>query len=624
MSADPTSFANTHECFTRHLHLDLNVDFNRSILTGHAIHQVQVADEAEAVREVIFDTKHLVIHSVRWSADTSDDQASFQTADYHLGEPHPKFGRALHVRLPQELPGGSQYRVRIDYETTPASSALQFLTPDQTAGKQHPYLFTQCQAIHARTMVPCQDTPGAPKPLKALMSALSTGQRDVAAADGKGPGSTIYEFAQRTTMPSYLLALVVGNLEGREIGPRSTVWTEPEVVEAAAWEFVDTEKFISTAEALLTPYQWGRYDLLVVPPSFPFGGMENPCLTFVTPTLLAGDRSLVDVVAHEIAHSWTGNLVTTKDWSSFWLNEGWTVFVERKILGRLHGEATRQFSAILGWKELETAVAYFGPKHPFTALLPDLTNEDPDDAFSTIPYEKGFNLLFYLENHLGGPSVFEPYMKAYIRNFAGQSIDAEQWKSFLYYYMNEYHPAGEEEAKRLLDQVDWHAWLHGPGMPPVTPQFDQTLMKDCESLAQRWHEAAQAETDSLSFGPDDIVHFTTDQKSVLLELLRDDDPFPHSIIEAMDKAYQFSGVRNAEIRFRWQMLCLRATYTAIFPHVVTFVLEQGRMKFVRPLYRSLYTTNAEGAQLARDTFSRNKKIYHPIAAAQLEKDLDLV
>ncbi|KAJ1923530.1 Leucyl aminopeptidase yscIV [Tieghemiomyces parasiticus] len=632
---DPTSFGNTDQAYTSHLALDLTVDFDRSVLAGSATHRVRVAN-ADA-SEVVFDTKYLVIQGVEVAPAPATDPAAmtatdFRTVDYHLAAPHPKFGRALHVPLGHDTRVvDSEYLVRIRYETTRESSALQFLTPEQTAGKQHPYLFTQCQAIHARTMVPCQDSPGvkltyeasihAPQPLTALMSALSTGH--TAAAEGK---TTTFTFRQDTAMPSYLIALVVGNLQGKEIGPRSTVWTEPEVVDAAAWEFVDTEKFIEIAERLLTPYQWGRYDLLVVPPSFPFGGMENPCLTFVTPTLLAGDRSLVDVVAHEISHSWTGNLVTTKDWTSFWLNEGWTVFVERKILGRMHGEPVRQFAAILGWKELETAVRFYGADHPFTALNVDLTDQDPDDAFSTVPYEKGFNLLFYLEKHLGGPEIFEPYMKAYIRHFAGQSISEAQWKDFLVYYFKEYHPAGEKEAERLLGEVDWDAWLNKPGMPPVTPQFDQTLMKDCQHLAERWQTAAgQKDQDDAytGFKPSDLADFSTDQTAVFMELLLEADPLPTAAVEALGKTYGFPTVRNAEVRFRWQMVALRARYTPIFDAVVTFVLEQGRMKYIRPLYRSLYAAGDEGAKLARKTFSENRGIYHPIAAAQLAKDLEL-
>jgi leukotriene A-4 hydrolase/aminopeptidase len=440
------------------------------------------------------------------------------------------------------------------------------------------------------------------------MSALSTGE--TTSEDGK---STIYQFEQRITMPSYLIALVVGHLEGREIGPRSTVWSEPEVVEKAAWEFADTENFIATGEALLTPYEWGRYDLLVLPGSFPYGGMENPCLTFVTPTLLAGDRSLVNVVAHEIAHSWMGNLVTTRNWEHFWLNEGWTVFIERKILGRLHGEPARQFASLLGVKELQKDIDLFGADNPLTALELNLTNVDPDDAFSRVPYEKGYNLLYYLEQLLGGPQVFEPYMKAYVKEFAGKSIDTTTWKTFLYTFMQTHY--GESKTK-LLDQVNWDAWLHQPGMPPVKNAYDTSLADACTALAERWHMVRHGS--GGTFSPEDIKDFSPTQIVFFLEQLQEQPTWTTKMLDEMERVYQFTNVVNNEIRFRWQMLCLSAGYEPIYPHVVAFLKAQGRMKYVRPLYRAL---NQVHPTLARDTFFANRDTYHPIAARMIAKDI---
>ncbi|KAI8056806.1 peptidase family M1-domain-containing protein [Syncephalis plumigaleata] len=573
---DPNSFANIDEIQTRHLHLDLDVDFERRILVGTS--QLSLQTVKENVSTLVLDTRALHIKNVSM-VDTSEP------LKFELGDENPSYGSPLRIQLPKVCQLHDQIKVNVEYETTIDASALQWLTPSQTVGKQHPYLFTQCQAIHARSMVPVQDTPAikltysanirTPAPLRAVMSALNDGHEK--SADGQ---SIVYRFKQPTSMPSYLIALAVGNLEGRKIGPRSTVWSEPEVIEKAAWEFVDTEQFIATGEALLTPYEWGHYDLLVLPSSFPYGGMENPCMTFVTPTLLAGDRSLVDVIAHEIAHSWMGNLVTTKNWEHFWLNEGWTMFVERKIIGRLHSEADRQFSSILGLKDLKTDVDEYGSSHPFTALCPDLTNADPDDAFSSVPYEKGYNLLYYLEQLLGGPSIFEPYMKAYVKQFAGKSIDTEEWKQFLYDYMDKHH--GSEKVA-LLNQVDWHAWFKGTGMPPVTNEFDTTLAEACISLAKRWDAARTS--DELDFTPQDIENFSSSQKVAFFDKLATYPSLPADKLSAMDRIYGLNTIMNSEVRFAWQMLCLDAAYTPIYPHVTQFLGEQGRMKYVRPLYR---------------------------------------
>ncbi|KAJ2788568.1 Leucyl aminopeptidase yscIV, partial [Coemansia guatemalensis] len=303
------------------------------------------------LREVILDTAHLTVSAARLVAENGTPV----TLEADTSTVHKIYGTALRLPLPNSLVAGEKLVLAIDYETSPESGAIQFLAPEQTLGKTHPYLFTQCEEIHARSFLPCQDSPSVklsysasvrvPKPLTALMSAIATDSCD----DGN---ATIFSFEQRITIPSYLIALVVGNLVSADVSERCAVWSEPENIDSCAWEFAEMETILQTAEELISPYLWGRYDLLVLPPSFPFGGMENPCLTFVTPTLLAGDRSLTDVIAHEISHSWSGNLVTAKNWEHFWLNEGWTTFFERKIVGRLHGEDARQLSCVIGEADL--------------------------------------------------------------------------------------------------------------------------------------------------------------------------------------------------------------------------------------------------------------------------------
>ncbi|CAG8490803.1 8958_t:CDS:10 [Funneliformis mosseae] len=610
MVYDPSTLSNIDEIQTTHIELNLKVNFDSKTLDGTAtLSLISIADN---VSKVVLDTRNLNVRSV--------SQAK-TPLKFHFSDETACFGKGLHIELDKPLIASTEFKLEIAYNTTEQSTAVQWLEPSQTVGKKHPYLFTQCQAIHARSLLPCQDTPSIKltysaniqvhHPLKALMSAIGVGEEDM--DDNK---FKLYKFIQKVKIPSYLIALAVGNLKGKEIGPRSTVWTEPEVLEDAAWEFSDTEKFITTGEELLTPYKWGKYDLLVLPASFPYGGMENPCLTFVTPTLLAGDKSLVDVVAHEAAHSWMGNLVTTSNWEHFWLNEGWTVFIERKILGRVHDEQFSDFSAIIAWGLLKDDIDLFGKDNPLTALQPVLKGIDPDDCFSCVPYEKGFNLLYYIQKVVGGPKFFEPYMKAYVEEFGGKAITTDDWKNFLYLYMEKNYGT---EKKAALDQIDWNVWLHSPGMPPIINEFDQTFAKACNELSKRW-DLARNNENFEEFSPKDIENFITNQKVVFLDRMFECSPLPHSAIIAMDKIYDLTSVRNSEVRFRWQKLCLSTEYEPIFPHVVKFVTEQGRMKYVRPLYRMLNGTK-NGSDLAKKTFIENRSFYHPIAATMIAKDI---
>lgn len=609
---DPNTFSNVSEVVTEHLHLDLAVDFDTQTLSGSAILEL-CSKTSDPLKEVVLDTDFLDIKEVQLVGN--ETKLKFQ-----LDKRDENFGSALHIDLSEVSKTGERFKLEIKYKTTKEGGAIQWLEPSQTLGKKHPYLFSQCQAIYARSMVPCQDTPGLKftytanitvfKELVVLMSALSTGSEE------RPDSKKLYKFEQKVSIPSYLLAIAVGNLASKPVSDRSAVWCEPEQVEAAAYEFADTEKFMEIAESLTCPYVWSRYDLLILPPSFPYGGMENPCLSFVTPTLLAGDRSAVDVVAHELAHSWTGNLVTTASWEHFWLNEGWTMFLERKIMGRMHGEANRQFSATLGLRTLEKEIEFFGKDNPLTKLCPDLEGVNPDDAFSTVPYEKGFNFLYYIEQLLGGPEVFEPYMKAHLINFAHKSISTQDWKSFLYSYMDKTHGSA---ITTLLDSIDWDAWLYTPGMLPVYPHFDDTLSKACSSLAKRW-EAARNQTTFDNFDSKDYEELNPNQQVVFLEYLASYDKFLTPVIVGLSTRYHIGKSTNSEIKLRWQLLCLKSCYEAIYPDVVEFITSQGRMKYVRPLYRAL-SVAPNGNDLAKSTFRKFQSFYHPIAAKMIEKDL---
>jgi leukotriene-A4 hydrolase len=611
---DPASNANIAEVRTTHLQIELEVDFERKVLHGH----VDLGLEAvrDGLRQVVLDTRDLAVTAV----DAVPPAGPLQTLQFALGQKSEAFGQPLVINLNEAKSVGTRFVVRVHYETSPNASGLQWLPPSQTEGKKYPYLFSQFEAIHCRSTVPCQDSPSikapyaarvtVPKPLVALMSALSVGETEQ-------EGKTTFVFHQRVPIPSYLIAFVVGNLVSKDIGPRSKVWTEPEKAEAAAWEFANTEEYLKTAEELLTPYEWGRYDILMLPSSFPYGGMENPCLTFVTPSLLAGDRSLTDVVAHEIAHSWMGNLVTNRTWEHFWLNEGFTVFIERKIIGRLRGEKHRQFSALLGNHALVESIAHFGQANQeFTKLIQNQQDADPDDAFSSVPYEKGSQFLYFLELTVGGAALFEPFLQAYVKKFAHSTLTSEEFKDFFLQYFNEL--PGFDASK--LDAIDWDAWFNSPGLPPVdiVSKFDDSLAVQSNELAKKW-----ALSDAPEGNESDIQGWSTPQLVAFLEKLTVSEGLNVDKLARMEKAYHFTQSRNAEIRFRWYTLAIRHGFEEAYPHVVSFLEEHGRMKFVRPLYRELFHGQETAKQLAIDTFSQYKNNYHPICSKMVAKDMGI-
>jgi len=608
---DPNSFSRPDDVKVTHMDLELDVNFQSQTLSGHVILSVEKVNADAKV--LILDSRDINITSVQ-------DFDTKATLNFHIDSSvQQTFGQKLEI----EIPAQNRLKIVIEYCTSPKATALQWLSSEQTSGKKHPFLFSQCQAIHCRSMIPCQDTPSnkvtydakvtAPKELNVLMSAIKDAEV-VDTGDKK-----IHSFRQPVLIPTYLVAIVSGDLQSRQIGPRSHVWAEPDVLDRAAYEFADTESMLSTAEDVCGPYVWGVYDLLVLPPSFPFGGMENPCLTFVTPTMIAGDRSLVDLIAHEITHSWTGNLVTNSNFEHFWLNEGFTVFIERKIAGRLHGEATRNFSAIGGKKELAYAIETIGPDNQLTCLIPDLSGIDPDDAFSTVPYEKGQTFLWYLEDIVGGIAEFDPFLKSYIANFQYRSITTDDFVKYLKHYFKD-----TPSAATALEKVDWNTWFHKPGMPIVFPKYDDTLAKACAALREKWCDwNAKGCPEPAPFSSGDLDSLSAGQTQEFLAQLLIENPLSKAAIEKMQSLYNFNEVKNCEILFRWLRLCLKAEYEEGVPLAIKFATSQGRMKYVRPIFRDLYNWEVT-RQRAIDAYEKAKDQWMYVCAYTVGKDLHLI
>ena len=581
---DPHSWHDDRQPATRSLELKLAVDFERRVLSGQATLRFAAAPVSGPLD---LDTRDLAISEAR---SDSGAPVPFQT---------PESDPILGSRLRLELPTGTR-TVTLRYETSPEASALQWLTPAQTRGGRHPFLFSQCQAIHARSVAPLQDTPGVrvpyraeitvPAALTAVMSAAPAGQ-----SAGATPGTRTFLFDMPQPIPPYLLALAVGELSSRDLSPRSRVWAEPETVEAAAWEFEGIEAMIRTAEGLFGPYDWDRYDMIVLPPSFPYGGMENPRMTFLTPTLLAGDRSLVDVVAHELAHSWTGNLVTNASNDHFWLNEGFTVYAERRILEALHGAEEVSLSWAIGQAELEESIARFGAGSPLTRLRTETAGIDPDEAFSSVPYQKGAAFLVALE-HAAGREPFDRFLREYMREFRFQSLTTERFLEFL-----------ESRLPGLAARVDARAWCYDPGMPANAPSFPSKRLEELQALTKGWpaRRPDPAETD----------RWTASEMRVFLTGLP--RPMPEADCRWLDGNLKLSGRGNAEILVEWLTIAAASDFQPSFDRLREVLLTIGRMKFLRPLYKAL-GDHPRTRALARDIFSSARDRYHPIARRLVE------
>ncbi|GIL75506.1 hypothetical protein Vretifemale_5282 [Volvox reticuliferus] len=639
MADDHSSRSNFNDIRVIHSDFELDVNLDKKIIEGYV--KLNVVADRGSPSHLLLDTRDLTIHRVELLSplQSPTGEGGPIPLKFQLDEPHKVLGSALRVDLPADLVGtlthGSRLSLGVRFTTSPSSSAVQFLDPAQTAGGRHPYLFTQCQAIHARSLVPCQDSPGAkmtysavvrvPQPLTALMSAVPDDELPAGGlphlADVEPPYPTsLFAFQQKVPIAPYLLALAVGELSSATLGPRTRVWSEPSMVEAGAHEFADTAKFLEAGEAIAGEYLWGRYDLLLLPPSFPYGGMENPCLTFVTPTLLAGDRSLTNVVAHEIAHSWTGNLVTNATWEHFWLNEGFTVFLERKILGRLYGPATFQFHAAQGAVKLAAEVERLGADNPYTRLVPDLSGGvDPDDVFSSIPYEKGFYFLYYLQELVGGADVFDPFLAAYIMAHRHKTLTSADFRNFFGEYFNKV-PAAQD--------VDWNTWFFSPGMPPVTNTYDTSLAQQAYDLAMKWHTC-----DVMGIGSDGpegaspavVAGWSSEQMVAFLDKLgqfRAPQPMHRTVTKRLAELYGIYDSNNAEIRYSFFKLAIPAEDDQALSATAAMLRNQGRMKFLRPLYRALHRSKA-GRQLAEDTFAEVGMSYHPIARKMVASDLGI-
>lgn len=586
---DPHSNARPNEVVVRHIELDIDVEFEGRRISGTATFDLE--RRTAGATQLVLDTWQLDVASV---VDVDGNPLAFEQ-----GDSDPVLGTPLTVTL------GAGDRVVVHYATSPDAKALQWLEPEQTASGR-PFLFTQGQPILTRTWMPCQDSPAVratydatvrvPTDLLALMSAENSTQRS---ADGN------YRFTMPQPVPAYLIALAVGDLEFREVGARSGVYAEPSVVESAAWEFADTEKMIEAAERLYGPYRWGRYDMLVLPPSFPYGGMENPRLTFVTPTILSGDRSLVTLIAHELAHSWSGNLVTNSTWNDIWLNEGFTTYFEVRIDEELYGAAYAAMLLRLGRQELERAVEQEQPRDTWLEL--SLEGRDPDEGPSKIPYEKGSLFLRLLEAAVGRER-WDAFLRSYFDRFAFESMDTATFLSLLESELLE--PAGVSAGELQVE-----AWVHGAGVPANEPLTESDAFDKVDAeVARLLSGTASAELDTDGWVSHQWVHFV---RALPLDLGVDR-------MAEVDAAFGFTASGNIEVATAWLELAVASGFAFQTPAVdqalAEFLIRHGRALYVSKVYRKLAATE-QGLDRAREIYVTARPTYHPVTQAGIDRIL---
>ncbi len=592
-SVENHSYARPAEVRVTHIALDLAVDFEARQLRGSATLDLDRADGAD---RLWLDTWDLGVGAVR-------DAASGTDLEWTLGEPVPLLGQSLAIDLAPDT-----LRVVIDYATGDDARALQWLSGEQTASGR-PFLYTQSQAILARSWVPCQDTTAvrityearvkAPAELLALMSATNPTTKT---ADG------VYTFDMPQAIPTYLLALAVGDLEHRSIGtaPDSCcgVYAEPGMVESAAWEFADTERMMTVAEELYGPYRWQRFDLLVLPPSFPFGGMENPRLTFLTPVLVAGDRTLVSTVAHELAHSWSGNLVTNATWNDFWLNEGFTTYFERRITEEISGRDVVEMHAILGRAELDEEVAEQPPgDENDTALYIELNGRDPDEELGNTAYEKGYLFLRLLEETVGR-ETFDRFLRQYFDAHAFQTMTTQAFIELLHRDL-----LGGDEA--LAERLKIDQWVWQGGVPDNAPEPRSSAFEQVEAAAAAFVAGtAGGALDTEGWITPHWEHFLAQMPATL------DD----ARLADLDATFKFSAA-NGVVRRSWFNVVIENGYSAGYGALESFLLEIGRTWLLRPLYKRLAATD-DGLEFARDVYARARPGYHSATRVTIDSILD--
>jgi aminopeptidase N len=588
---DVHSYANPREARVTHVALDLQADFTDHVLAGTATLDIATAPGA---KKIVLDTDHLTIKAV---TDTSGNALPYQ-----LGTSDPIHGAPLTVQL------GTAHTIVISYRTAPEARALQWLPPEQTLGKKLPFLFSQGEPILNRSWIPTQDSPGIRQTWDATIT-VPEGMNVVMSGARNSPLGTLisgnrraYTFTMDKPVPPYLIALAIGDLRFKAISDNTGVWAEPAMVDKAANEFADLPKFLDAAEKLYGPYRWDRYDLLILPPSFPYGGMENPMLTFVTPTAIAGDRSLVSLAAHELAHSWSGNLVTNATWNDFWLNEGFTTYAEGRIMEAVYGKDREAMEQDLMWSDLQDTVKQLGgPTSPMTKLHVDIpASEDPDIGMTQIAYDKGAELLMTIEKAVGR-DTFDAWLKGYFDRHAFEPQTSAgliaDMRATLF-----------KDDPQLPKKIGLERWIYQPGVPADAIHVRSKAFEAVDAAARKFAAKGDADAVPANMGTQETLRFLGD-------LPRDIDI---GKLGTLDARFHWNDSGNSEIRFAWLELALAGHYPPAMKSAEAFLTSVGRLKFVAPLYTLLMQQDGWGPPLARQIYAKARAGYHPVTQGAID------
>jgi aminopeptidase N len=587
---DPFTYSNYEAVRVIDLALDVTVNFDEKVLDGTATLTIERLDPGAST--LVLDTNDLDIRTVEAGSDLS-----WSPAPFALGPDDAALGSKLEITLPENAAA-----VRIAYRTSPGAEALQWVAPAQTAGKKRPFMYSQNQTINARSMAPVQDTPAVRMTYSAIVRTPADLRAVMSAENDMGPTDGDYSFRMPQRVPAYLLAIAAGDIAFRPLSETIGVYAEPSIVEAAAAEFSDTPEMERVASSLYGPYQWGRYDLLILPPSFPFGGMENPRLSFMTPTLIVGDKSLTGVVAHELAHSWSGNLVTNATWSDAWLNEGLTSYVENRLMEAVYGRERALMEQSLSLAGLKEEISE--QENPeLTQLRLPMDLDRPDDAFSDVAYVKGEFFLRFLEQRFGR-DAFDSFLKAWFQSYAFKAATTDDFRAFLDERLVARNPGAVTGA-------EIEEWLTGPGLPASAPAPKAAAFERVDAAREAWFQGA------APAGAIDANAWTTQEWLHFIEGLPADTTAER--LKELDLAFDLTSSRNAEIAFAWQIKAIAADYAPAMPALETFLMRVGRGKFIYPLYRALKDKGDLAA--AERIFEKARPGYHPIAQRRVAEIL---